>query len=115
MQPTMPTDPSTPTLHGLTLAQLEAIRGYSATVDAIAAMLPDSAALGADSSMFEIGRVKRTLLSIAASVEAVGPYADGVRFSVASPPVAKDLATVRENVARAILARRTASGEGGAS
>lgn len=99
------------TLHGLTIAQLEAIRGYHDTVGAIASMLPDAAVLSADSSLFQIGRVKRTLLQIAASVEGVGFYSDGVRFAVAAPDASKQLEEIRQHVARAILARREAFGE----
>lgn len=99
------------TLHGLTIDQLDAIRGYADTAGAIAAMLPDAAALSADSSMVQIGRVKRTLLQIQASVEGVGCYSDGVRFAVAAPNVALQLKEIRQHIARAILARLEASGE----
>lgn len=98
------------TLHGLTLAQLEAIRGYSETVGGIAAMLPDAAALNADSSMFDIARAKRSLASIEACAKVGTPYGDGVRFALDSAPATHSLTTVREHVARAVLARRGAGG-----
>lgn len=111
---TTPPDPSPPTLHGLTLAQLEAIRGYSDTASSIAAMLPDAVALGADSSVFEIGRVRRSLDNIraASNEDRVAPYADGVRFALAVGYIADQFAEVEAHVERARRLRLLAMGQG---
>jgi hypothetical protein len=114
MHPTTPTDPSTPTLHGLTPTQLDAIRGYSDTAASIAAMLPDAAALGADSSVFEMGRVRRSLDNIraAADEERVGPYADGVRFALAVGYIADQFDAIEAHLDRARRLRSAAMGQG---
>lgn len=100
------------TLHGLTVHQLDAIRGYADTATGISMMHHDAPSLGAESSMFEIGRMVRSIESIhdTADPEKVAPYADGVRFALRVGYLADQLAEVEAHIARARRERSDAMG-----
>lgn len=97
------------TLHGLTLDQLEAIRGYSDTATALDRIEPHALTLTGESSLVEIGRVSTGAKVILAAAEPSreGPYADGVRFALEQPTFGERLNRIKDLVRGAIAARRT--------
>lgn len=101
-----PVDEVPTTLHGLTLVQLEAVRGYVETVGSVARMMAMSKALakaGSPVSLLD----RRPLVQGLAAARALAdspngtPYSEGARFALAQESIAESITTIEARLREA--------------
>ena len=101
-----PVDNAAPTLHGLTLVQLEAVRGYVETVGSVARMMAMSKALakaGSPVSLLDRRPIAQWLAAARALAESPNgtPYSEGARFALAQESIAESIATIETKLREA--------------